>query len=234
MKFFFLFASFFLLGTFSPKQVAKISLHMDTKRVFAGKRLSVECDIFYKPAEGKLVMHYSVPENYILVSNKFGEAKIYYPDKNKVSIQQSEFFSSENNLLYYFISDGTYDMGLKSLGFQNSDTRFEDDLMITTWLPPVDLLKKVSKVELVYKNYLPIYTAYFDKDNKITKKMFYSAYAYYNSFSIPLRVTEIDYQTDKDSIVSRMIYSDVKTNEEAENQYFDFQIPENAQIMENK
>jgi outer membrane lipoprotein-sorting protein len=204
---------------------------METKRVNNGKLFTVNADIYYKINEGVMVTHYTYPNEYIFFSNRKGEAKIYYPKKNQVSIQQNELFSSENTLLYYFITNHSVDMGLKELGFTIQDTRFENEFMINTFLPPVQMANKISKIEIVYEEYQPIYTAYFDKSGKINKKIYYSDYSVFEQYSIPLRVTEISFNSSTDSIVSRMIYSDVKIGTNTNSAYFDYTIPKNAKLI---
>lgn len=231
---FLLFATLLVFAFFSipMQQKRKMSLHMDSKKLLKGKYLHVEADIYYKSRSGELLMHYLHPENYVLMTNSIGEVKAYYPKENKVMIKHGELFSSENNLFFYFMSNEAYDMGLNHLGFTVTDTKFDDGLMITTWLPPTELLKVVHKIEIVYEDYLPVYSAYFGPDNKIIRKIYYSDYSYFDQFSLPLRVTEIEYTQEGDSIVSRLIYSDVKVNQQTSDQYFNFSIPENAKIIE--
>ncbi len=223
-----LFAIFFMSFSIFEE---RISLKMIQKRLFKDKYLNVEANIYYNFENGKMITNYIYPENYIFISNKYGETKIYYPDKNQVEIKVDEMLSSENNLLFYFTSNQTYDMGLKSLKFKINETHFEEDLMITLWSPPTELLEKINKIKIVHKDYLPIYTAYFNNKNQITKKIFYSKYENFTKFSIPCLITEFNFLENGDSTVSKIIYSDIKIGRDANGNLFDFEIPSDAKIL---
>lgn len=203
---------------------------MQTDRVADGKRISLKADIYYNATEGKMLMHYTYPSDYYFISNRLGEAKIYYPDKNEVMLKQQDMFSTDNSLLFYFICNKGNDFGLKELGFHIGETRFEEDVLVTSWLPPVELINQISKIEMVYDDYAPIYSAYFDKNEQITKKIFYSDYTVFDFFTLPMRVTELNYTPQGDSTITRIIYSNVNTNI-TDNSFFDFKVPDDAKIL---
>ena len=79
-----------------------------------------------------MITNYTYPINYIYSSNKIGEAKIYYPDKNEVFIKTDKLFTTENSLLFIFFNNKISDMGLRDLGFKISKTDFEDGLVLVS------------------------------------------------------------------------------------------------------
>jgi len=203
---------------------------MESKRVSKGNLMQVKADIYYQYTEGKIVIHYTYPKEYIFISNTKGEAKIYYPSENKVYIKQNDLFSIENELLFYFFANRTNDLGLKDIGFSLAETKFEDNLMISSWNPPANLASNIGRVEMVHEEYMPIYTAYYSTKNIVVRKTYYYDYQSYGQFYLPEKITEISYTSEKDSIVSRKIYSDVKMGNDANNSYFNYTIPKNAKI----
>ncbi len=211
----------------------RLSLKMESKRVAAGKLVKVNADIFYSYSEGRIVSHYTYPTEYVFLSNNKGEAKIYYPSENKVYLRQSQLFSSENELLFFFTSNQTFDLGLKDLGFNVSESYNEDNILVIKWTPPLQMLEEVSLVEMAYEEHLPIFVAFYDKNGKITKKTYYSDYHDYSNFVLPIKITEIVYGEKGDSIVSRKTFSDIKVDAEADDSYFNFSIPANARIINN-
>ncbi len=209
----------------------RIMTHMESEKLISGKKISIQGDIFYNYSEGKMIVHYTYPQEYFFVSNTKGEVKIYLPDNNQVMIQRNPVYSSQNDALYYFLSNKTNDLGLKEAGFELSDTKAEERNIITTWNPPDLANKTISKVEMVHQDFLPIYTAYFNLDGKITKKTYYSKYLNTTNAMIPQMITEIDFIPNGDSIISRKKYTDIKTGYSAQSQYFDFNIPNDAKLI---
>lgn len=234
MKYLFIIISIALLFAYNPSVAQTpnlISMEMETNRVHQGKLVKVIAEILYKPLTGELITHYKHPMEYVVFSNKLGEAKIYYPTRNEVEIKQNQFFSSENSLIHHFFTNASSDFGLTEMGFSINDTRFEEDLMITTWYPPAQMLKQFSGVEMVYQNNLPIYSAYFNSKQNIIRKVFYAEYSQNEYFALPCKITEYSYPAPNDSIVSRMVYKDINYNKAVSSPYVDFKIPEDAKLI---
>ncbi|MFH2141741.1 MAG: hypothetical protein ABIJ97_04920 [Bacteroidota bacterium] len=206
---------------------------METKSLTKGKLLKFQSEVYYLYKEGKMITRYTYPKEYFYISNKLGEAKIYFPDKNEVYVKTDKLFTTENNVLYIFLNNKTQDMGLMDLKFKVKETRFDEGLSVTTWIPPVELLSRISKVELVHENYQPIYSAYY-KDEKIVQKIYYYDYMILNQFSLPQNITQIDYFANGDSTINKITISDLKSGLKANSQYFDFIIPEDAKIINNE
>jgi len=203
---------------------------MESKKLHNGKVFIIKADVFYN-IDGNMTLHYTYPQEYIFITNPKGEIKVYYPSTNKVLIQQNEIFSSENDVLYSFFSQKTTDMGLKEYGFVIQNSRYQQDMMITTWLPPISAMDKISKIEMAHENYLPIYTAIYNTKSKFSKKIYYGDYMNVSQYSFPLKITEIEYLANGDSIISRKQYSDIKTGIRAKSAYFNYTIPSNATLI---
>ena len=210
----------------------KVSVKMETKTLNKGKAMVINAEIYYQFDQGKMLTRYMPPLDYLFFTNQKGEAKIYYPKTNEVYSRQSAEFDSEKSLLYFFLSNKLNDLGLKDMGFTISDTRFEEHMVISTWFPPAQLSGFYSRVELVHENYRPIYIAYFNPNGKMIKKIFYYDYSSFPQFSLPLKVVEISYSSPTDSIVSKITYSDIRTGDKANSNYFNFKIPLNAKAKQ--
>ena len=222
----------FVLGLMSfISDTHRISVRMESKRLYNGKVTIIRADVFYKYTEGTLIMHYTYPTDYMFITNSKGEVKIYFPDKNEVLSQQNQLFASDNDALYYFLSNQVNDLGLKEMGYTIKGTRFEEGITITEWMPPNLQLGRLSKVEMAQENYLPIYTAYFNEKNKAIRKVYFSDYNISSAAALPKRITEIEYLANGDSIISRKVYSDIKFDLSASSEYFDFKIPANAKAI---
>jgi hypothetical protein len=212
-------------------QVKKISVHKKSQVLKKGKKQTIHADCYYATETGVFVTHYFDPKEFIIKTNRKGEMKVYFPEENKVSIKQDFYFSSRNELLYYFVNNLTEDLGLKKEGFEMTDTRYDEHYLVTTWSAP-NSIKKINKVEIVFENMLPIYSAYFDNNNEIIRKIYYSNYYRGASYMLPKRITEITYTSESDSTIKRTIFSDIRENEEVDPYYINFEIPEDATITQ--
>ncbi len=207
----------------------KISANVEIKQVKNNKVIVVEKDIFYQ-SNGNFVVHFTKPQEYYLVTNSLGEAKAYMPQTNEVVIMNDQFFSSQNELLYSFLSNEYKDFGLEKLGFTMQNQKKEGTKIIKTYVTAKKEFKDLSKIEIVYEKNLPIYTAYYNKKD-ITRKVYYSKYMYLSQFTFPTQITEISYDSPSDSTVKREIYSNVKVDQFTDNTLFDYKIPSSAKLV---
>lgn len=208
----------------------KISTNVVSKQFLNKKLLTIERDIYYQ-TNGKLVTHYIRPEEYFLVTNSFGEARVYNPKTNEVMLLNEKSMSSRNELIYSFLTNEYHDFGLLDLGFKLQNQKKEGKRIIKTFVSQVSKTDKISKIEMVYENTLPIYSAYFDKKGLLVRKVYYDKYQKFNIFTFPTQITEISYISAKDSIVKRDVYSNVQVNKHSLNNLFDYQIPSSAKLV---
>jgi hypothetical protein len=219
-------------GAMLAQQTKKrMSVHMDVQRLNKGKVVKVNADIYFKYIEGLMTIHYLYPMDYVLITNKIGEAKMYVPKTNEVVVQMNEAFSSSSEAIYYFLSDKYNDLGLKESGFTMRNTRRDNEYLVSEWFPPISAASAISKVEIVSKDYLPVYSAIYNSKSLVIKKTFFSNYYTGNQGSFPQRITEIEYFKTGDSIVSRKEYTNAKFDLEASSSYFDYKIPQNAKLI---
>ncbi len=217
------------LSSFTPSP-SRISLKMEAKMLNKGKAITVNAEIYYQHDQGRMITRYLPPLDYMFISNNKGEAKVYYPATNEVMSKQGAEFDTEKSLLGFFLSNKLSDLGLGEMGFKITDTRFEDGLVISTYFPPNELLNFYSKVQLVHESYKPIYIAWYGPKEKLIKKIYYYEYSSYPDFTLPLKVVEIGYAANGDSVINKMTYSQVKTGVNANSSFFNFKIPVNAKV----
>lgn len=208
-----------------------ISLKQKTDVAENNKKISNEVDLFYDNNKKIITKYYHTLKNFIIISNSLGEIKTYYPASNEVAYTQLRELSSKRNLIYYFANNLTESLGLSDEGFNLSTSSFEDPYYVTIWKAP-SILKGIEKVKMVFENRLPIYTEYQSLKNKVIKKIYYTNYKDFNQFRLPLKIIEISYLPTGDSIVTRTLFSEVKVSSSADNEYFNFKIPENAKPLD--
>jgi hypothetical protein len=218
------------LSVLGMAQLNTISVHKKSQVLKDGIKQTIEADCYYSATKGVFVSHYYEPKEFIKKTNRKGEMQIYFPEDNKVSIRQDFYFSSENELLHYFVNNLIEDLGLRKEGFELTNTQYEEKYLVTTWSAPPDI-KAVRKVEIVFENMRPIYSAYFNNSNEIIRKIYYSQYFTGINFVLPKKITEISYNSPTDSIIRRTIFSDIKQNNQVNTYYLNYEIPDDAKII---
>lgn len=219
-------------GFFHLQPVERIMMHMESQSLYKGKRVDMQADIYYRASDGRLVTRYHDPVKHIMITNNKGELVIYNHEDHTVYREQRMDYSTDNHLVYFFLSGQVHDLGLRQMGFERAETLFIDELVKTVWLPAHNVRQMFGKIELVHEDYLPVYAAYYDKEKNLVKKVYYTDYEVFPEITLPLTVTEFNYLPGNDSIVSRMRFSNVKINRSAIAPWFDFVIPADARVIE--
>jgi hypothetical protein len=224
---------FFITAVHAQQSVSLMQVKMNSRTANKGKYTQEAADIWYQQKDGKMISSFADPKMIIITNNK-GEATLYDVAKNTVASRQNGAYSTQGSYFYFFLSNKASDLGLKEMGFHLNDTKFDQQRVITSWTPPMQLSTMLLRVELVLENYHPIYMAYYDIKNKIIRKVFYYKYqTFAGQVALPLAVTEINY-FDADSAVTKTTYSDVLINEQVTDlTYLNFKIPADAKKLDN-
>lgn len=218
-------AIFLLLPLVAAAQ-QRVSIDVKTVQVSEGKRVTTERSLYLHP-DGRLVVEQSKPMRIISLTNSLGEMRIYDPQNNQVAAINNPEMSSSREMVAIFSSGDYADMALSDYDFLQSDVRTENGLVIKTYNARRSE-KGVASVELVFQNHLPICMIYYDAGGNTLRKVYFSRYEY-GRIPMPMRITEIEYTTPRDSTVRLSTYSNLLTGKEANSTMFDFQIPAEAQ-----
>ena len=219
-------ASFFI---YAP--VERLSMNLVSKALQNGKSITTKAEVYYRISGGLLVTYITSPVEFLVITNDKGEIKMYDIKSNLISQMQAFDFSSENSFIHDFLLGSTNDMGLRRLGFTLKSSKVEDDMVITEWIPPLEINSPTNRIELVHENYSPIYMAFYGAKDKLLSKIYYSNYQNVGDLHIPLTITEFQYHPNGDSTVTKRIYSDIKLNEQVNEKWLNYKIPENAKIV---
>ena len=214
--------------------VSQVSMKMTARILKDGKSITATGELYYKVSGGGMVTRFITPSEYLVMTNSNGEFSIYNNKDNTVTQAQGRDYSSENSFIYYFLKNKTQDMGLGMAGFRLKDTKFEDNLMITTWDPPGELSGSMTRAELVQENYRPIFMGFYNDKGKPIQKVYYSKYERVGDYSVPMSITELQYIGKGDSVITKRVYSDVKMNEQVDAKWLNFRIPNNAKVIKQQ
>lgn len=223
--------SIIILPNLSAQTVNRMSAHRESQALIKGKKIVEQADCFYNSENLKLTVHAKLPTEYIKTISSKGELKMYFPSDNKLILKQNSYLATSKEELYIYLNNMYDDLGLRSEGFTMSSTRYEGEYMIIDWTPPAAHSAKMKKIEIVYENMMPIYAGVYNSKDEVYKKTYYSDYHIDSNLIIPQRVTDITYSSKTDSIVRRVIYSNIKINSQADSSLENLKIPENAKLI---
>ncbi|MDC1221068.1 hypothetical protein N8Z47_00205 [Salibacteraceae bacterium] len=225
--------AFLLLASAAPLQssLQKLSFDVTIRTLFNGKSVTATGSVYYVPTSGLMVTKMHSPMNQVVISTSDGQMKNYDPSSNKVIFSQGSEFSSKNSFIYSFLSGNTTDMGLSSDGYKIIDTKNDDGTIVNTWSAPTDRNVEADKVEIAFKDYLPIYMGFMNAGGEIIQKTYYSNYQNLSYIRMPFTITEITYFSENDSSIIQRKYDNVKLNSEVDNTWLNFTIPEDAEVV---
>lgn len=212
------------------QNIRKVSATMTMRTAHKGKTTNTSAELCYTTS-GRMITLFPKPSELYVFNNSNGELKVYDPTKNTVLQQQNATYSTETTQFFFFLHNRKADLGLSSMGFSLGGTKFENGVMITTWKSPTPLAKNIKRVELVHKGQNPIFMKYVDPSERTIKKVFYYDYTKLGTVDFPQTITQIDYLTARDSIVTKTAYGALKINEQVTSNLLDFTIPANAKIV---
>lgn len=224
-----LFLSFVFLTLFSPLISAQNRLSADVlvRQLSQNKLTKIQKEIFFS-SNGNLVVHYTYPIEYYVITNLLGKNSIYLPSKNEVMYIDNWLFSSNSEIITCFFKANYSDLNLTNIGFTLQSSQKEGDNIVSIYVPNNNSIKTIKKVKIVCQKDKPIYSAFYTKKDKIATKTFYTNYITLPNVSFPTTITQILYDEKGDSIIRKEEIENIKTNDFPNENLFDFQIPENA------
>ncbi len=216
-----------LLPTMMMAQV-RLSIDEKSVQISGGKKMTTERNL-YLNADGTMVCVQQRPAYSISQTNSLGEMRIYTPKDNTLVAINDKEMASNKNIVAMFASGAYVDMALPLYGYTQSDVRSEEGLLIKTYTP--NSTGAIAKVELVFQNHLPICMVYYNGKGQSVRKMYFSRYEY-GRVPMPMRITEVEYSSPTDSLVTLSTYSNLLFGEEATSEMFDWQPPADAKRTE--
>jgi len=219
-----------LISSFGYKRFDKIALKMVSKSAKNGFTTKIEGDIYYS-ASGKMITYFTYPAEYITIANDKGEILFYDQEKNTVFQSQNDALSSETSFFYFFLNNKKTDLGLSEMGFSISNTTFEEGLTVTDWAPPMQMASQLGAIKLVHDRNNPIFMSYKDSNDQLIKKVYYYDYINTSGISIPTSVTQIDYHSSIDSVITKIYYSNIRVGNEVDDNLLNYKIPESVKVV---
>jgi len=222
-------AAALMLAPVGASAQRRIIADVEVKQAAGGKVATITKRV-HCSNDGRAVIHFLKPQDYIVVTNVKGETKMYIPSTNEVVVDNSASLTSQDELISLFMSGRAEDLGLGLFGYRLQSTTREDGLVKRTYV--TDKSGDIPKVEIVYDNFLPIYCGYLDASGKAVSKTYYSNYTPAGRLMLPCRTTSITYTSPRDSSVMRTIYSNIQVDRD--DPLFEFEVPAGAKVVTPK
>lgn len=224
---------FLLWGIVAPQQseVEFLSVDVSSRTLVKGISTTFNSEIHYRN-DGRMVSLFENPEDMILLTNAEGEYQLYYPNKNQVSSKQDEALNTRISFFNHFVNGRTDDLGLRDLFFILKDATMEDGVLVNTYIPKQQGIGPIQSIQLVSRDYQPIYLGYQDYDEKTLRKVYFSDYQDFGTFSLPLTTTEINFLAENDSTITQTSYKNIRLNEAADLEKVNFVVPQTAENLE--
>ncbi len=214
--------------------VKQLSLRFTSKILENKKYITISGEVYFKKETGLLTTHLTKPFENVTIVNADGDMKNYDFQDNTVMLSSSALTSSESSYFWYFLNGNYSDLGLQKTGFVIQNTRIEDKMLITNWVPKAGSVNPIARVEIVHEKNLPVYLGFIGAKEKPLGKIFFSSYQKIGNLNIPLKITEIAYTSKTDSTLVAKTYFDPKLNSDVDLNYLNFKIPSNAKVVSKK
>jgi hypothetical protein len=101
----------------------------------------------------------------------------------------------------------------------------QNDMVITTWLPPAKLAKIAGKVLISNKSNTLFGIVFMDKNGAVLRKQFFNNYQNVKGVEFPMEITDITYNASHQENYQVTTYKNIDIDETTENLYFDYPIP---------
>ncbi len=213
-------------------EVQTLSISFETKSLSKGKLSVSKADVYFNAASGEMISHFSKPQEIFIINNRRGDLIVYDPKKNLVRKENNPLMGTESNYFYCFANNEIDDLGLTKLGFKITSTKFENEFAITEWVAPAQYVKLASRVKIAHKDYLPIYSAYYNLKGEVIRKVYYYDFFKSPDLVFPMKITEILYESAKDSTITRTTFSNIKTDFSVDKRLSEFKIPKDAKLVQ--
>ena len=218
---------FFVLSVNVVVAQNRLMADVKVRQVHKGKVIRVEKQVFYS-SNGNLVVHFTYPQEYFMVTNRVGETSVYQPKAGEVMQMNDRSMSSETEMLAVFMSPSYADLGLTKLGFVLGKVEKQGSDQVKTYTPTQVDDKAIKKVVVVCRDGNPIYCAFYSQSDQIVKKTYYSHYVELPAMTFPTLVTQISYDGKGDSVIRREEYKNIRTKDFPKDALFDYRVPANA------
>lgn len=219
------------LSSFNDKDsIDTISFKLEKRSLNKGRLTVTVSESYFRLHKDTVIKNFIKPEGRLDIISKNGEVATYDKTKNEAYFEQYPGYNTENNIILFFLSTLFNDLNDKDSEFKENAN---NDRILTKKIKPGFSEHLFNHVNVNYKNQLPFYAEFYDTDENLFLKIYFTDYKFFSEVSIPGTIREFVYINKNDSIINLVNLTDIQINESpGDDNYFDFKIPEDARILE--
>jgi hypothetical protein len=121
------------------------------------------------------------------------------------------------------MSGNLSNFGFENAGFEAASIDKENDLVITTWLPPDMIKEHISKVLVATKEKQLYSITLFDANNQVMNRQILKKYQWIDNIEVPHEILIATY-TETGTMYQIISLKNVKLNEEGNNEAYNYEL----------
>jgi hypothetical protein len=178
--------------------------------------------LFYDTNYKKIIFDFTFPQKEQIVLFD----TVMYTFRADTLFKRSPNLLIPNQSLFHFILLGKMaNYGLDQTSFEMKGVEKKGDLVITTWIPPQQLQKMISKVLMATKNKLLYSVTMLDGDGKVLSRQILKNYKLIQGIDIPSEILIATYlKNNKGNIYQIINMENIVINEPKNNQQYNHEL----------
>ncbi len=178
--------------------------------------------VFYDKNFSKLVYNVHFPNEEVWIMTDTVLCRIA---ANGETIKQFAPFFAKLSIFHLAMEGNLNDFGLKKSAFEFQKVEKENDMVISTWLPPAKFRNIAGKIMISNKAKTLFGLIIFGTDEKILSKQFFENYSTTAGITFPMQIIQFHY-SDLGEILTKTTFKNLKTNNYENNLYYNYPIPD--------
>ncbi len=176
---------------------------------------------YYDKNIKKLVYQNTFPQKETWVSS---DTLVYRIINNKIAAKYASPPIGQFSIFHLVLTNQINNYGLKNSPFTIQKVEKQNDLVITTWLPPKNLAIIFGKVLISNKNNRLFGMVFIDSKDKIIRKQFFDSYQNFRGLEFPMEIVDISYTLNKENY-QVTTYKNLEIDDVTEDYIYNFAIP---------
>lgn len=152
--------------------------------------------VFYDKNIKQLIYYLTFPEKEIWLTS---DTVIYQIKDGAVKAKTPTFSMTEFSVFHLALNSRLQDFGLKNTTYKIENVDRDEDMVITTWAPPVKAREKLGNILVSVKNKQLFGVVFLDPSGNTLRKQFFEDYQVIRGLPFPGKIVEILMDTGKEN-----------------------------------
>jgi len=222
IRFQFIIILFFLATTSHAQQFYRIKADYSIKqKQHDGTQSLTMGTVYYDKNFKKIVYKNKFPntETWITI-----DTTLYKIIDDKIISKSKVPAIAELTIFHIALSGQLSNYGFDKSSYKISNVEKQNDLVITTWLPPQKFSKLLGKILISTKDKRLFGIIFYNPQNEISSKQFFEDFQNFNGFDFPSKIVQINYVNNKEDY-QVITYKNILTNQTNESNMYNFVLP---------